>query len=117
MLRPSRSIDHAATMSISRAVTALSSRSKAGRLSRPLVPLMPLSSKTSNTSQPDRLATASSSRRWFSVVCQLVVDTRSKPQLSLASLSYPRQMEAAIRNQVVCVWLFEGRRTIESWRF
>jgi hypothetical protein len=39
-----------------------------GRLSRSLAPLTQVSSNTRTTSHPDRGATASSSRCWFSVV-------------------------------------------------
>jgi hypothetical protein len=56
-------------MSIAFAFTALSMASSPGRLSLPLAPLMPASSKTRCTCQPDRAATASSSRRWLSVSC------------------------------------------------
>jgi hypothetical protein len=66
--RPSLSTDHAATKSILRRVTALQSRSKAGRLSRPLAPLTPLSTNSSTTRHPRCIAASIRACRWFSTV-------------------------------------------------
>ena len=109
MLRPSRSIDDAATISILRAVAAFSSRSKADRLSRPFAPLTPLTLKTSTTFQLDRRTRAAGCR--LSGHCWWTNAGRSRP------VSWARSSATAIRNQVVCVHGFETLSGFDKARF